>query len=295
LEIKTEKTNILGVTLCLAGAFLFSFDAVLIRAAAVSSWDVAFWRGFLAIFPASIILLITEKTTVFTKIKNEGFPLILSGILWGTSGTLFVTAVKHTIAANVLVMISLAPFFAAIAAYILLKEKIKKQTLFLIILSAVGVFIMFYGDIGGGTVFGNVMGLFVPVAAGLNFAWMRKHKNISRLGAVIIGGFAAAIVSFVFASPFASPFTIPLKSFFFLALLGLIAVPFAQLFLSIGTRYLPASQVALMMMLETVLGPIFVWLFIGEIPPVKTFFGGTLIIAGVTINSFQSMNQKTGG
>ena len=291
MENKAEKSNITGIVLSLAGVFLFSFDTVLIRLAAVSSWDVAFWRGGFALIPASIILLITEKTTVFTKIRHEGFPLILSGILWGASGTLFVTAVKHTIAANVLVMVSLSPFFAAIAGYIFLREKINKTTLFLIILSALGVFIIFYGDIGGGTVFGNVIGLLVPVASGLNFAWMRKHKNISRLGAVIIGGFTAAFVSLFFASPF----TVPLKSLFFLALLGLIAVPFAQLFLSIGTKYLPASQVALTMMLETLLGPVWVWLFIGEIPPLKTFLGGVLILAGVTVNSFKSMNQNTGG
>ncbi len=288
MEDKTEKLNTIGILLSLTGVFLFSFDTVLIRLAAVSSWDSAFWRGLFAVVPSSLILLITEKTTIFTKIRQEGFPLILSGILWGTSGTLFVTAVKMTIAANVLVMISLAPFFAAIAGYIFLKEKIKKETLFLIILSALGVFIIFYGDIGGGTVFGNVLGLLVPVAAGSNLAWMRKHKNISRLGAVIIGGFTAAFVSFFFASPF----TIPLKSLFFLAILGLIAVPFAQLFLSIGTKYLPASQVALIMMLETILGPIWVWLFIGEIPPVKTFLGGILILAGVTASSFQSINNK---
>ena len=290
MKHQSEKSNLTGILIALTGAFLFSFDAVLIRLASVSSWDSVFWRGLFAIIPTSFILLITEKTTVFVKIKQQGFPLILSGILWGTSGTFFVTAVNNTIAANVLVMISLAPFFAAIAGYIILREKIKRATLLLIIICALGVFIIFFGDIGGGTLFGNVIGLLVPIAAGINLAWMRKHKNISRLGAVIIGGFTAAFVSLFFASPLVVPF----KSLFFLALLGLIAVPFAQLFLSIGTRYLPASRVALIMMLETAIGPVWVWLFLGEIPPIKTFIGGMLIIIGVTANSFQSINQKNG-
>ena len=291
MENKIAKSNIIGVLLCLTGVLLFSFDSVLIRLASASSWDSAFYRGFFAIFPTSLVLFITEKTTVFTKIKEEGFPLVLSGVLWGASGTLFVTAVKNTIAANVLVILSLAPFFAAIASYIFLKEKIKKETLFLIILSATGVFIIFYNDIGGGTVFGNVIALFVPVLAGLNLTWLRKHKNISRLGAVITWGFTAAFVSFFFASPLA----VPLGSLIYLLLLGLIAVPFAQLFLSIGTKYLPAYKVALIMMLEAVLGPVWIWLFIGEIPPFKTFAGGVLILTGVTINSFQTIKQKSGG
>ncbi|MCL2480448.1 MAG: DMT family transporter [Spirochaetaceae bacterium] len=289
MENKTEKSNIAGVLLSLSGAFIFSFDTVLIRLASVSSWQVAFWRGLFVIIPISLILFITEKTTVFAKIKQQGFPLVLSGVLWGISGFLFVTAVKHTIAANVLVMISLAPFFAAIASYIFLKEKIKKGTLFLIILCAVGVFIIFYGDIGRGTLFGNFIGLLVPVTTGTNLAWMRKNKNISRMGAVIIGGFTTAFISSFFTLPLTVP---PAKSLIYLSLLGLIVVPFAQLFLSIGTRSLPASKVAIMMMIETVLGPVWVWLFIGEIPPARTFLGGALILTGVTINSFQSVNQK---
>ena len=290
MENKNQKSNIAGVLLSLTGAFLFSFDTVLIRLASISSWDVALWRGLFVIIPISTILFITEKTTVFTKIKQQGFPLILSGVMWGVSGIFFVTAVKNTIAANVLVMISLAPFFAAIAGYIILREKIKRETLLLIILCALGVFIIFYGDIGRGTLFGNVMGLLVPMTTGTNLAWMRKHKNISRVGVVIIGGFTTAFISFFFAAPVVIP---PAKSLIYLALLGLIVVPFAQLFLSIGTRSLPASRVAIMMMFETVLGPVWVWLFIGEIPPFKTFLGGILIITGVTLNSFQSMTQKT--
>lgn len=186
-----------------------------------------------------------------------------------------------TVAANVLVMLSLSPLFAGVGGYLMMGEKMKKETILLFLVTAAGVWIIFSGGIGGGTLAGNLIGLLVPVTLGTNLAWMRKFRHISRTAAVITGGYAAAFIALFFASPL----MISVRSMVYLSLLGLVAIPFAQLLISSGTKYLPAPRVALIMMLETVLGPVWVWAFMGEVPPARTFAGGFLILAGVMTNA----------
>ncbi|MCP5514961.1 MAG: DMT family transporter [Spirochaetales bacterium] len=286
MRIKDKyNQHLTGIVLSSIGIILLSFDTVLIRLASASSWNTVFWRCILISVTSSLILFARERTTVFHKIKKEGFPLILSGMFWGFSGLLFVVSVKMTVAANVLVMLSLSPLFAGIAGYFFLGERIGRRSLFMIAVAASGVYIIFAGDIEGGNLAGNLLGLLIPVCLGINLAWMRKHSDISRTAAVITGGLVSAFI----ASFFAAPFSVSSISFFYLVLLGLIAIPLAQLLLSTGTRYLPASRVALIMMSETFLGPLWVWAFIGEIPPVRTFAGGALILAGVFADSFISI------
>ena len=274
-----------GLMISITGIILLSFDTVLIRLASASSWNTVFWRCILISVTSSLILFARERTSVFHKIKQEGFPLLLSGVLWGFSGLLFVVSVKMTVAANVLVMLSLSPLFAGIAGYFFLGERIGRRSLLMIAVSAAGVYIIFAGDIEGGSLAGNLLGLLIPVCLGINLAWMRKHNDISRSAAVITGGLVSAFI----ASFFAAPFSVGSVSFFYLVLLGLVAIPLAQLLLSTGTRYLPASQVALIMMSETFLGPLWVWAFIGEIPPARTFAGGALILTGVFADSILSI------
>ncbi len=280
-----------GLLLSFIGIILLSFDTVLIRLASVPAWDVAFWRGFLIFASVSVILYLREKTTFISRIRAQRFPLAVSGLLWGLSGVLFVVSVKLTVAANVLVMMSLSPLYAAIIGYFLLKEKIRPGSFLMIIFAAAGVYIIFSGKIETGNIIGNILALFVPVCLGGNLVWLRRYPEICRPAAVIIGGLAAAVVSL----PFINPFDIPLKSFIYLALLGLGAIPFAQILVSAGTRYIPASEVALIMMLESVIGPFWVWVFMNEVPPGRTFAGGAILLSGVFANSVFSVLRERRG
>ena len=277
-----------GLLLSFIGIILLSFDTVLIRLASVPAWDVVFWRGFLIFASVSAMLYLREKTTFISRIRTQRFPLAASGLLWGISGVLFVVSVKLTVAANVLVMMSLSPLFAVIFGYILLKEIIRPGSFIMIILAVAGVYIIFSGKIETGNVIGNILALFVPVSLGFNLVWMRRFRGISRQAAVIIGGLAAAVISL----PFINPFDIPLKSFIYLALLGLGAIPFAQILVSEGTKLIPASEVALIMMLESVIGPFWVWVFMKEVPPGRTFAGGAILLSGVFANSVFSILRE---
>jgi drug/metabolite transporter (DMT)-like permease len=282
--------HLIGIVLSSAGIILLSFDTVLIRLSAVPAWDVAFWRGFLIFASVSLLLFLREKTTFVSRIKSQGLPLVVSGLLWGSTGVLFVISVKLTIAANVLVMMSLSPLYAAIFSYFLLKEKIRRGSFLMIILAVLGIYIIFSGKIEIGNILGDILALFIPVSLGFNLVWMRRFRGISMPSAVIIGGLVAAVISL----PFINPLAIPLKSFIYLALLGLGAIPAAQLLIAAGTGFIPASETALIMMLESVIGPFWVWIFMGEVPPGRTFIGGAILLTGVFANSVFSIVRERG-
>lgn len=287
----TEKNNpkATGLILSFTGIFLMSFDSLLIRLARVSSWDVAFYRGFFIFLILGTIFIINNKKNSFRIIREGGIPLFISGTLWGLSGLFFVLAVKMTLAANALVFLSLSPVFAAVLSFFMLREYVPLRTWGAILVSLSGVLVIVFGDIGSGNMLGNMFGLLAPLCLAFNFTHLRKHPDISRTASVLLGGLVTASLSL----PLSSPLAVPSQALFYLAILGLIVIPFSQLLLSLGTKYLPSPEVGLIMMNETFLGPIWIWLVLHEIPTRNTFIGGGLILAAMAVNSVLSMRGKS--
>jgi drug/metabolite transporter (DMT)-like permease len=286
----TEKNNsrATGYILSFFGIFLMSFDSLLIRLARVSSWNVAFYRGLFIFLILGIIFIKNNKKNSFQVIKEGGIPLCISGILWGLSGLFFVLAVKMTLAANALVFLSLSPVFAAVLSFFMLREFVPLRTWVAILVSLSGVLVIVFGDIGSGNMLGNMFGLLAPLCLSFNFTHLRKHPDINRMASVLLGGIVTSSLSISLASPL----SVPPQSLFYLALLGLFVMPFSQLLLSHGTKYLPSPEVGLIMMNETFLGPIWIWLVLSEIPTKNTFIGGGIILAAMAVNSVLSLRTK---
>ena len=276
-----------GLLLSFSGIFLMSFDALLIRLASVSSWNVAFFRGFFIFLILGIVFLRNNKSNSAAVIKSGGRPLLISGFLWGLSGFFFVLGVKMTVVANALVFLSISPVIAALLSLFLLKESIPFRTWSAIFVSITGVVIIVLGDLGSGNMAGNIFALLAPFCLAFNLTHLRKHPDISRTAAICMGGFITALISL----PLASPFSVPLQGMIYLMLLGLVVIPFSQLLLSLGTKYIPSPEVSLVMVNETWLGAVWVWVFINEIPAANTFTGGALILAAMIVNSIISIRN----
>ncbi len=277
-----------GLIISFSGIFLMSFDSLLIRLASVSSWNVAFYRGFFIFLILGILFLRTNRRNSVNILKSGGIPMLFSGLLWGLSGFFFVLGVKMTLVANALVFLSLSPVFAAVMSFFMLREFIPLRTWFSIIVAFTGVVVIVTGDLGSGNMTGNIFALLAPFCLALNLTHMRKHPDVSRTASVFIGGIVTALI----ALPLASPLSVPLSGLFYLALLGLVVLPFSQLLLSTGTKYLPSPEVGLVMVNETWLGAVWVWIFLREMPTANTFAGGSLILAAMLLNSVMSLKAE---
>lgn len=278
----TEKqARITGFACAGFGVLLLSFDSLLIRLAATGSWRTAFYRSLFIFFTSLVIFGVIHRRRALAVLKKGGVPLLVSGLFWGLSGICFVQSVSLTIAANTLIMLSLSPLFAAALSVLVLGERIQKRTLMAIAASIIGVYIIFSKAAGVGRFSGNLIGFFVPVLLASNLTLLRKYPQIDKIAAVCIGGLSSALI----ALPFSGGIGLSPGSLVYLLLLGAVCIPFAQILISLGTRFLSSPEVGLILSGETFLGTLWIWLFIGEVPSERSFIGGAIILSALFSHS----------
>ena len=258
----------------MAGVLVLSFDALLIRLALADAWTVLFWRGLFIGLSLSLVLYAGSASFLPREIKRQGPAAVASGILFGLSSTGFVFSVVHTHVANTVLVFSTAPIFAALFTRFILRERMRRGTWPAIGAVIAGVAVVFQGSLAAGNLAGDLMALFAAVMVGANFTLLRRHPRIKRTPVVALGGFIAAGLAFFWASPL----SLEMQSYLVLALMGLVQMPLASMLLAVSTRSLSSPEVSLILLLEAILGPLWVWLVLKETPPSATLVGGVIII-----------------
>ena len=180
-------------------------------------------------------------------------------------------------------------FFGAIFSYLLLKEKIKKETAIAISFSFFGVVIIFGNSFSiGGNLLGDFLGILLAVSMGLQLTLLRKFTHFSHYFIISASGFFLMFIMLFIAD---NPFDIALKSLFWLFVMGLMQV--VSMFLIYGaTKYISSAEVGIFSTIETTLAPIWLWLFIGEIPPSLTVVGGIFVVSAIFINAYPHIKKK---
>jgi DME family drug/metabolite transporter len=272
-----------GYILCLMGAFFLSWGGLLIRIwEGGDIWQILFWRAFFFTITLSSFLYLTYKNEALTIIKKTGTPGVVGGISMSIGFISYVFAMSETTVANVLFIISTQTVFLALFGYFFLKEKISFKTFLSIILAMTGISVMIGGSLSTGSLQGNLVALFVPI----NFAFLvlliRKYSNLDLVPALFYGGLIITIVAFFKSETILISGHNLLLGF----LLGTFQHAFGFICVVIAARSTPAAVVGILMLTETLLGPLWVWLFLNEIPPISVFIGGVIIILAVVIKTF---------
>ena len=285
----TSIYKIPGYILVLMGAFFLSWGGLLIREwEGGDVWQILFWRSFFFNFTLILFLYFIYKKESFSIIKKSGFPGVLGGIAMAIGFTAYVFAMSTTTVANVLFIISTQTIWLALFGYLFLKEKINLKTLLSIILAMVGIIVMVGGSLSTGSLFGNLIALFIPINFAFLILLIRKYSNLDLVPALFFGG-----VIIMFFSLFMSETIIVSKHNLIVGfLLGSFQHAFGFVCIVIGARSTPAVVVGLLMLVETLLGPFWVWVFLNEIPPFSAFIGGAIIIASIIIKSFDKEEIK---
>lgn len=284
-----EKIYLKGLSFAIIGVIVLSFDALLIRLSGPSGIAAVFYRGFFTLISISTIFIIKNKRKSFTIMALGGTPMIISGLMWGLSGTGFTLGVQYAGAANTLVLIALSPLFAAAFSAIFYKKKPSPVTIIAAIVALFGIWYMYRDGFGDMNAKGFLFALATPLFLGSNLSFMRKHKDVSRLSLVIIGGITSSVIALILTK---GNISIPADSILPLAILGFFVIPFSQTMISTGTRYISAPEAALVNSSETVLGIFYVWLFLGEIPDVNFLIGASLVVIAISGNSVYQARKR---
>ncbi len=276
-----------GLVIVTVGVVILSFDALLVRMAATSAFNVVFWRGLFIFLSVGTILLAGGLGRVNAQPFSS---LAVTALVAGLGLVLFPVSVTHTQTANTVVILTSTPLFAAMFSRWFLKEDIPRRTWIATIIVLAGIAAIFSGSISTEGRFGDAMALAAAVNFGINMTLLRARPELSRLAVTCLGGLVACLL----CVPLSEPFGLPAASMSVLALTGLVQMPAAMVLITIGTRFLPAAEVSLLLLIETLLAPVWVYLVFAEAPSRTTVYGGTAILVTLLAHSWLGLRAQSG-
>jgi drug/metabolite transporter (DMT)-like permease len=268
-----------GLILTVSGTVLVSFEALFLRLVNADIWSVIWWRGLLLGITMLAMLLATGGSLQIRRLGVAGSAAILA---FAAAVFFFVTAINTTTVANTLVIASAAPLFAALQSWLFLRERTAPATWAAIVVLFAGIAIIFSGSLRTSFVFGDLSALAYAGCLAAYYVALRRCSDDHLLSIVTYGG----LLSGLLAWPVATPTVVAPSDFWLLLALGVAVVPASTMLLSLGTRHIPAPHVTLIMMLEMLLGPLWVWFALGEIPGYRTVLGGVLILMTIVGHSY---------
>jgi len=270
-----------GLILSLAGVLLLTPDALILRLAdGVGAFEGSFLRSFfMAIGWTAIIWFL--KGNPFHALRRISPLGWLAAVVLSLDILAFVTAVQNTTIANTLMMFAAVPAFAAIMGWWILRERIDNLLAVTIAVSFCGLGLIFWDGIGLGSLLGDTAALFAGLLYALYIVLIKRSGRDEVVETLCVAGIIAALS----ALPFADLSTVPLRSALIIAAQSSLLLPLAFALYFSGTRYLLATQVALIGLLEPVLGPIWAWVFLDEAPGPRSLLGGAIVICALAMDA----------
>lgn len=272
----------LAVVLLIVAALIFSTGGLFVRNLDhPHAWTTVFWRSVSA--SASLLLLIIwrERGNSVRAITSMGVPGLGVAAAFAASSIGLVVALSRTSVAIVLVILALVPLTAAVLAWILIGERVHGYTWVAIAVTVGGVVFMVSGSTVSGTASGALIALVIPISFGFGTVLIRRHHDIAMAPAMLL----AVMISAVIAIPFAHPTDVNTHDLVLLLAFGFAQLGVGLAIFSVGAARAPATEVALLSMLEPITGPIWVWIFVNEYPGVPALLGGSVVFVALATHT----------
>ena len=262
-------------------------DSLFIRLSSIDTWGLVFYRGIIPFFTVFFGMLLIYRLNFFKILMTSGIDGIIYVITFSITNITFVVSIQNTNVANTLVMIATAPMLSAILGSIFLKEPPDKKTLISIIITFLSVIYIFFDSLKLGNFYGDILGFITAIGLAVGAVTIRSAKSKNLVPAAVVGKLLVA----TFALLFVENFALINQDMIIVPLMCILCVAIPFVLVTIAPRFIPAAEVNLFFLLETIIGPIWVWLIIKEQPSVETLFGGVVIIITIAIHSFLKLRN----
>jgi len=286
--VKNLSSQHKGSLLAFIAVMLITPDSILIRLSNIETWGMLFYRGAIPFVVVLVGLIFFYKNNLVKALINIGYPGIFYVISFSICNITFIISIQNTNVANTLVMIAMAPMLSAILGSIFLKEVPDSKTWIAIIITLIAVTYIFHDSIEMGNFYGDLFGIITAFGLACNAVIARYAKNRDLVPSAVIGKLCVAIFAFFFVDTFALVDT----DLIFVPLMCVMCVAIPFVLVTIAPRFIPAEEVNLFFLLETIIGPFWVWLVINEQPSVETIQGGVVIILTIAIHSFLKIKKN---
>jgi drug/metabolite transporter (DMT)-like permease len=270
-----------GIALTAGAGLCFSLGGIIVRSVEVGDWEIVFWRCAVMAATLAVYLLARDGRRMAAGFAGIGGLGLIVAALYAASFVLIVTSLTRTTVAHTYVIMSAAPMVAALLARPILGEPVRFHTWLAMAATAGGVALIFADRLEGGALIGDALAAILAVVLGAIAVALRRARAGDMVPALCLAGVATAVI----ALPLGQPLVIGLRDFALLALMGAVQLGLAVVLLAHGARHLPATEVALIVLLEPVLGPVWVWVAIGERPSAFALSGGTVVLGALVVHS----------
>ncbi|MBD1165050.1 EamA family transporter [Pelagibacterales bacterium SAG-MED13] len=277
-----------GSLLAFVAVVFITPDSLFIRLSNVDTWGLVFYRGIIPFFTVFFGMLLIYKLHFFKILFTSGYHGLIYVITFSITNITFVVSIQNTNVANTLVMIATAPMLSAILGTIFLKEPPDKKTLISIVITFIAIIYIFLDSLKLGNFYGDILGFITAFGLAVGAITIRSAKSKNLVPAAVVGKLFVAS----FALLFIESFVLENTDLIIVPLMCILCVAIPFVLVTIAPRFIPAAEVNLFFLLETIIGPIWVWLIIKEQPSIETLQGGIVIILTIAIHSFLKLKNS---
>ena len=277
-----------GSLLAFVAVLFITPDSLFIRLSSIDTWSLVFYRGIIPFFTVLVGMLIIYKLNFFKMLLTSGHQGLIYIITFSITNITFVVSIQNTNVANTLVMIAMAPMLSAILGAIFLKEIPDRKTWFAIAITFMAAVYIFYDSLQLGNIYGDILGFVTAVGLAVGAVTIRSAKKKNLVPAAVVGKLFVAI----FATFFIESYVLAGQNLYIVPLMCVMCVAIPFVMVTIAPRFIPAEEVNLFFLLETIIGPFWVWMVIKEQPSIETIQGGFVIILTIAIHSFLKLKKS---
>ncbi len=283
-----SSRHLQGTLLTALGVLVLTPDGLLVRLIEADTWTLLFWRGLFFATGIFGFYVIRYGSGAFSIIRSTGMRGLQAAFFFTLSTICFVMALHNTSVANTLVIIAMAPLVSALISLAVLREKVSLSTWIAILISSGGIAYIFKGSLNSSHLLGDVFAFGAAVSIAAQITTVRVAKHMDMVPTLGISGIMVAIIGYIITDDI----YVSQSDFQYLMLLGLIILPIAFGLITVGPRYISAAEVSLLMLLESFLGPVWVWLVIDEKPSMETVIGGGLVISTIALHTIYNARTR---
>jgi len=270
-----------GALLVAGAAMCWSSGGLITRLVSTSPWTTSLWRSLFASLFLAVVLWMVRGHGFFDQWLQVGRPVLAVAACMALSSTCFILSLAHTSVANTLILMSTGPYVAGLLGWMLLGERVAPRTWLTMGVALAGAVVMVGNSYSRGALLGDMLAIVMAGSFAIATVLIRRHPEIQMAPAAVLATALTALV----ALPLAEPLETAPRDLALLAFFGIGQFGAGFLLFMAGARLIPAAQTSLIGMLETVLGPLWVWLVLNERPGAASLAGGALILAALLANT----------
>jgi drug/metabolite transporter (DMT)-like permease len=282
-----------GALCVLITTLLWSTGGIVVRSVeTASAWHILLYRS-LGLIPALfVIIAIGSRGRILAAFRSAGWPGVLGGLALVASSTGAIVSMKETTIANATLIWGSSPFWTALLAWILLGERVRRATLLVLPVAAIGMAIMVSGDLGSGRLSGNLWALLCAVGFGFFNVALRWRQGVDMTPAVFTSGVLTVLLALGVIAGMGSPLAVPMGDFALAFSLGIFQIGLGLYFYTQGAKHLPAVDLALLTLLEALFAPTWVYLLFNETVGLPTLIGGAILMGAIVVNAVSGIRRK---